>query len=367
MSLSSLSEQPQPDPGSSGPASAWITCLPTGMDLEQSMDHLPDNRNPGAALEDETGHQAARGNPVDDEAAAVLESVAGQAVPAAELAEPRSVTEPVVPAEQPVPAAGLAERSEQPVPAAGIGEQSEEEGPIAGDEFIADWIATGAHLGEPAGSASGAAPGAAYGAIVPMPEAASGAASGATVPYVTCEAQTSLQRGDVLAREMDSSAPICSKCNYPISEIFRSKFVGKKRGEHKFICRTCNNCVSMLYRKLNLNVLSGAGLALDDLGAEAEMFFRTAAEQCTIGGELKWALLKEHLCQTLSKKKVNKESIVLSTKELPLSVWEKKGFDIERIRACGQRKDHPVFGEVWAVPLKTTNFEHVFLLLVSSA
>ena len=71
MSLSSLSEQPQPDPGSSGPASAWITCLPTGMDLEQSMDHLPDNRNPGAALEDATGHQAARGNPVDDEAAAI--------------------------------------------------------------------------------------------------------------------------------------------------------------------------------------------------------------------------------------------------------------------------------------------------------
>jgi len=43
----------------------------------------------------------------------------------------------------------------------------------------------------------------------------------------------------------------------------------------------------------------------------------------------------------------------VSTESLPLSVWKSRGFDVVAIEEKAEKEHHPIFGDVYKVPLKT--------------
>ena len=158
--------------------------------------------------------------------------------------------------------------------------------------------------------------------------------------------------------ELEASSVICLKCKYPIHEQYRARSWGKKNGQLQWICRVCNNVYSMVKKKLDMESLEEAGLELDFIkGDTAEAFYKHAHD--VLGDTVKWQDLKELICQDLSRRKISRDTLLVSQEQLPLPVWATRGFDVEAIQRGGRKFAHPDFGEVWSTPLKTVNTETV--------
>lgn len=172
-----------------------------------------------------------------------------------------------------------------------------------------------------------------------------------------CEVKT------MMGEALDSTSPICVKCRYPITDILRARLWTKNPANPTFCCRTCNCAVTMQYKKLDAGMMENCDMSLEMLSSdEAEEFFKKTHDCLDEKGNLKWSLLKELICDTWTSRRVSQKTVAASKKEFPLSVWERKGFDIQQIREHGTKHPHPVFEEVWSAPLRVITDEEVNLV-----
>ena len=150
--------------------------------------------------------------------------------------------------------------------------------------------------------------------------------------------------------------PYCTKCTYPIEDIFRAKLYGKQSGCPTFICRGCNNLVTMVAKHMDLSMLADSGLSFASLQmtTTGEEFFKQAKEAADEQGRLAWNQVRELLTSALTERRMQVVTIKYTDKEWPLSVWVTKGFDAEDLKKNGTRVDHPVFKDVYRAPLKET-------------
>ncbi len=163
--------------------------------------------------------------------------------------------------------------------------------------------------------------------------------------------------------EVDSR-PLCVKCRYPVVDVFRARKWGKQKDTQlpTFCCRVCNNAMTQMSKNLNLAELEDAGLSLASLpAAEITAFYAKVYEQHGNNEELSWAALKELLIESLTQSRLSRSRVRMDNEELPLSVWKTRGFDIDQIQQSGTSSPHPVFGEVWSVPLRTKTTEELSL------
>ena len=155
--------------------------------------------------------------------------------------------------------------------------------------------------------------------------------------------------------------PYCTKCTYPIEDIFRAKLYGKQSGCPTFICRGCNNLISMVAKHMDLNQLASSGLSFASLQGTTtgEEFFKQAMEAANQHGRLAWNQVRELLTSALTERRMQVVTIKYTDKEWPLSVWVTKGFDAEEVKKNGTRVNHPVFSDVYKAPLKETSRANV--------
>lgn len=160
--------------------------------------------------------------------------------------------------------------------------------------------------------------------------------------------------------------PLCVKCRYPVQDVFRARKWGKQKDSQlpTFCCRVCNSAMTQISKKLNLAELDEAGLSLAALPAsEIQAFYAKVYELHGENDELSWSTLKELLIETLTQNRLSSSRVRMRDEELPLSVWQTRGFDIIKIQESGTRTSHPVFGEVWSVPLRIKDKDEVSLIV----
>ena len=155
--------------------------------------------------------------------------------------------------------------------------------------------------------------------------------------------------------------PYCTKCTYPIEDIFRAKLYGKQSGCPTFICRGCNNLITMVAKHMDLSQLADSGLSFASLQmtTTGEEFFKQDKEAANQHGRLAWNQIRELLTSALTERRMQVVKIKYTDKEWPLSVWVTKGFDAEDLKKNGTRVDHPVFSDVYKAPLKETSRANV--------
>lgn len=161
----------------------------------------------------------------------------------------------------------------------------------------------------------------------------------------------------------DGTFVLCVKCKYPVTDTFRARIWGKKKGEGSatFCCRTCNNVMSLVSKKLDSEEMALMDLDINSLpSSEAESFFQQVTKCLDADGNLSWAAIKKLLLEMFTNQKMKSvDTVSFSEEELPLSVWKTRGFDVTEIMQGGKKSPHPVFKEVWSVPLKTTKHDEV--------
>ena len=108
-----------------------------------------------------------------------------------------------------------------------------------------------------------------------------------------------------------------------------------KKGHVQLVCRVCHNVVTQLYKNLDLHALNWKSIPQETMVD----FFKKAKELQSSGGKLGFGKLKTLVEQTL----VESEKQIVATrvqgKFLPLSVWQSKGYDVDRIKATAQMRE----------------------------
>ncbi len=142
--------------------------------------------------------------------------------------------------------------------------------------------------------------------------------------------------------------PMCFKCGYQCKDVYRAVIRRKTKAQpEKWICRCCNCVSTMVSRKI------GHLPELQTMSAgEQQAVYRDAQGLMPSGDRLSWARLREVIANHLQKKLVQEDSVEVSEEALPLTVWEKQGYDIGLIEQFGESERHPIFGIVYKVPLK---------------
>ncbi len=165
---------------------------------------------------------------------------------------------------------------------------------------------------------------------------------------------------DVLAAGLPENvidSPKCLKCGSEV-DAFKTALKNKRAAAPpQFICRICNNVSTMNSRYI------GKFDNFDAMTAEEQKDFyldcQQLAEQAP-NGRLQWSAVKQLLLSHLVKSVSRRRSIRLSGDYLPLSVWEKRGFDPEAIRQKGLHLAHPILGDTYRVDLLSVDEEKVW-------
>ena len=123
--------------------------------------------------------------------------------------------------------------------------------------------------------------------------------------------------------------PTCCKCGSS-TEDFDS---------HSKMCRQCWNVHQMMYRHLG-----GAPPTLVSMKVEDQKkFYKDVGSQLKVTPKNgRWALIRAAMVKSMTHYRKEERVNSVKRKYLPLSVLEKKGFDVEAIRAHGDRRDDEV-------------------------
>ena len=135
----------------------------------------------------------------------------------------------------------------------------------------------------------------------------------------------------------------CLKCGL---EKAISDMIKKNK---KFICKPCNCAASMLSKAIEGGFDGKTFLNLPP--EDQQEFWRNAA------GASKRDLVAQYDSQLRAIKTQTRSEAEVGD-FLPLSVWESRGFDVERIKQLTpkeDRKDHPILGETFRVNLSTSS------------
>ena len=154
-------------------------------------------------------------------------------------------------------------------------------------------------------------------------------------------------QSDALVASLDSVPDLCTKCGRE-TDIVKCRVRSKTTGRCTVTCNDCNSIMTMTSRKINPQ----SDVALSKLKAEDSMaFFRRACDTKGLGDRFDWEKIRGCIVETMTDSIVAKKSVTWSDKYLPLSVWERKGFDHKRIEAAGKCFEDKVLGWVYAAPL----------------
>ena len=92
---------------------------------------------------------------------------------------------------------------------------------------------------------------------------------------------------------------------------------------------------------------------------QAADFFQKAGQLCEKYGRLEWSHVKGLLQDKLVEQEMLKQTVAVHGKFLPLSVWEQKGFDTERIKQNAEKQRSDIFDWVYRVPILEISHEKV--------
>ncbi|CAL1151112.1 unnamed protein product, partial [Cladocopium goreaui] len=151
------------------------------------------------------------------------------------------------------------------------------------------------------------------------------------------------QEGDV-AKAADKAS--CVKCGCPTDDF----------DSHSLQCRQCWNVHQILYRHLG-----GAPSTLQSLQPdEQKKFFKDVGSKMKITPKNgRWALVRAAMVKSITHYRKEERVNSVKRKFLPLSVLEKKGYDVDAIKAHGDRREDEVFGEVFAAPILTISNDEI--------
>ena len=142
-----------------------------------------------------------------------------------------------------------------------------------------------------------------------------------------------------LSLQLATAKPLCVKCGFEV-DPFKCQLRTKCGGV--FTCNLCHTRGSMLSKKW-----PGWSAEFKLLDAEQMQTFWREAGKVSNGQQLSNALI-----QTLVNKRVDTVRAKLSGTWLPLSVYERQGFDIADIESkCQDKKEHPILGMTYRVQL----------------
>lgn len=167
-----------------------------------------------------------------------------------------------------------------------------------------------------------------------VPDDAASTSSSAKAARTECV--QSLAAGCALAR------PICQKCNCecdPLAARLTSKMAGT------WICKVCH-C-----RQAQLSRMTGGfpNAEFKQLSAQDQTEFWNTIKHVADG-----MILRGHLVETLVKRRVDSLTSIICGSYLPLSVYERQGYDVHQIKSnCSDVKQHAVLGQVYRVAIET--------------
>ena len=131
---------------------------------------------------------------------------------------------------------------------------------------------------------------------------------------------------------------LCQRCKIPVNTL-KARVASKQK--QTFICGKCNCRGVQLHRRFG----AWPPAAFASLGDEWQEQVWKDARNKTSG-----ARLEEHVVDTITRQRVEKEETSVGGKYLPLSVYDKKGYDIKMIEAkCKDWEEHEILGRCYRV------------------
>ena len=125
----------------------------------------------------------------------------------------------------------------------------------------------------------------------------------------------------------------CLKCGMPVSEDD-----GKAKGAG-LTCTSCQNVYQMLYRHLGGYPTTWNTMSPD----EQQNFFRTSKQVLRSAPKNgRWSVLRANLVTEMTRFKVEQVTNTVDKHFLPLSVWQSRGFDTDKIVAKGEKREDEV-------------------------
>ena len=88
-------------------------------------------------------------------------------------------------------------------------------------------------------------------------------------------------------------------------------------------------------------------------------FFKKNAQVNDCSGRLQWKVVKCSLIEVISKRRREQFSTEIRGRFLPLSVWEKKGYDVDVTQSQAEEELHPVLGRTFRLNLKEVNYKDI--------
>ncbi|CAK8992873.1 Uncharacterized protein SCF082_LOCUS3253, partial [Durusdinium trenchii] len=160
------------------------------------------------------------------------------------------------------------------------------------------------------------------------------------------ESQTQHQ-GAQERETLSDPVPIeCLKCGVQTSAL-ESGVVIKLNGIQ---CPRCASVYQMMYRHMG-----GIPEGVSSMTAEQQKtFFKSSGSLLASAPKNgRWAMVKSALVKEMVAFRTSQVTRRVSEDYLPLSVWEKRGFDSSQIKAQGRKKDDLVDDDVWSIPSDT--------------
>lgn len=144
----------------------------------------------------------------------------------------------------------------------------------------------------------------------------------------------------------------CTRCQQPVEGAASTR--SSKKSHSRLCCKVCHNVVSMLYKRWDMSKLN-----FKDMSADDQVDFFRKVKEMTAGGD---NITVGKIRTLLTKKMVEVKNVTeraVRGKFLPLSVYEKKGFDLKPIMEKAERQKSDLFGTVYRVPILEINHAHL--------
>lgn len=145
----------------------------------------------------------------------------------------------------------------------------------------------------------------------------------------------------------------CSHCGCPVESV-PGKVV-RKKSHTAVACKSCHNVTTLLYRNFDMKALGFKEMPEADI----RDFFVMAKDALGSTGKLDAGKVKSLLTTKMIQVAKNEKETAVLGDYLPLSVYEKRGYDTKNIEAKAEKMESDLFGWVYRVPTLSVNYRHV--------
>ena len=154
-----------------------------------------------------------------------------------------------------------------------------------------------------------------------------------------------------MASEASAAAPSCCCC---LCGLLYDSGDGRTHGA-KFQCHACNAAEKQMRRNL------GSRKELETIPEEEQKaFFRRLQDEKKAAGKyLPWKTVKAQLIALVTTRHITESSSDVTTEELPLSVWQTRGWDKETVENCPREWCETLKVHLYKVPTKKVVWREV--------